>query len=142
MNWPEGVALELVLLGIVWTGFKLCTRSIQRFFDLRHEIRRHMRRFPNAGQPPPDAVASMRPDGRSPTPDRDLMSEAEAFRALGFRMLSFADNARLTFWIVTLMGFDPIQAGDNLISLSHDAGVAFRRQAVADALRFDQDASL
>jgi hypothetical protein len=121
MTWPEGVALELILLGIGWMGFKFLTREIRGFLDLRREIRRELQRF---------AMAA--------TDEPDLETGTEVFRQLGFRMLSFAQNARLAAWTVRMMGYDPIKAGDNLISLSHDTGLAFRRKYILDALRFTE----
>jgi hypothetical protein len=137
MTWPEGVALELILLGIGWMGFKFLTREIRGFLDLRREIRRELQRFAMAearrsGERTP-------PGGEAPAADEpDPENGTEVFRQLGFRMLSFAQNARLAAWTVRMMGYDPIKAGDNLISLSHDTGLAFRRKYILDALRFTE----
>jgi hypothetical protein len=138
MTWPEGVALELVLLGIGWIGFQYLTRDIRSFFELRHEVRRQMQRSvidPSARSD----TQWMRPGANPHAMDDPRVEQgAEAFRQLGFRILMFAQNARLAAWAVRTMGYDPIKAGDSLISLSHDAGLAFRRKAIANALRFEE----
>jgi hypothetical protein len=147
MTWPEGVALELIVLGIGWTGFKFLTRNVRSFLDLRLEVRRQLQRFamdaalrPGIQRAPAGGERSPVGDSR-PIDDPRLPPGSEVFRQLGFRMLMFAQNARLAAWFVKMMGYDPIKAGDNLISLSHDAGLAFRRKSIADALRFKEGTS-
>lgn len=142
MTWPEGVALELILVGIIWIGLKFCMRGIQRFFDLRLEIRRQMLRFSDQGLWPwgslrtsPDIGPILMHDPKyDPSPEPD----AEVFRELGFRMLLLAQNAPLAVRVVKLMGYDPVKAGDNLISLVQEAAPAFRRKSIADALRINE----
>ena len=146
MTWPEGVALELVLLGIGWIGFRFLTRNIRDFLDLRLEIRRHMQRFATVASLRSDAPplsGAETPPGADPSPidEPSLEHGTAVFRQLGFRMLLFTQNARLAAWVVRMMGYDPVKAGDNLISLSHDTGRAFRRKSVADALRFKDGAA-
>jgi hypothetical protein len=145
MTWPEGVALELVLLGIGWIGFRFLTRNIRDFLDLRFEIRRHMQRFatvaPLRSDAPRMSVVET-PPGADPSPidEPSLEHGTAVFRQLGFRMLLFTQNARLAAWVVRMMGYDPVKAGDNLISLSHDTSREFRRKSIADALRFKDGA--
>jgi hypothetical protein len=135
MTWPEGVALELVVLAIVWNSFKFCTRNVQRFLALRLEVRRQVLRFlDQAAQAPPARLG----DGPHPASDPDAPPRIEVFAELGFRMLSFVQNDRVAFWIVKLMGYDPIKAGDNLISFSQEAAPAFRLMSVAEALRLEE----
>ena len=145
MTWPEGVAVELILLAAAWISFKFLTRNIRTFLDLRLEVRRQMQRF--AMEPPPQSgIQRMSPGGQIPASadphpidDPRLEQGTEVFRQLGFRVLMFAHKARLAALIVKVMGYDPIKAGDNLISLSHDASLAFRRKSIVDALRLQED---
>ena len=137
MTWMEDTALELVLLGIAWIVFKSCSRNIRDFFDLRLQIQRQMQQFGDAGSrrssgPMPDAAPH-----RDFGPDAD--HPAETFRHLGTAMLLLAEKARLAVWVVKLMGYDPIKAGDNLIGLSQDVGMKFRRRSIAAALRFEEE---
>jgi hypothetical protein len=129
MTWPEGVALELVLVGIIWAGVKFCMRGVRSFFDLRLEIRRQMLRFSDQGLWPWGGPRTPPDNDQSPEPD------AEVFGELGFRMLLLAQNAPLAVRVVKLMGYDPVKAGDNLISLVQEAAPAFRRKSIVDALR-------
>jgi hypothetical protein len=135
MTWPEGVALELLVLAIVWNGFKICTRNVQRFLELRLEIRRQMLRFLDQGARPSQAPPG---DGPHPASDPGAPQRLEVFAELGFRMLSFVQNDRVAFWIVRLMGYDPIKAGDNLVSFSQEAAPAFRLMSIAEALRLEE----
>jgi hypothetical protein len=64
--------------------------------------------------------------------------QIQAFAELGFRMLALAQNDRVAFWIVKMMGYDPIKAGDNLISFSQEAAPAFRLISVGEALRLEE----
>jgi hypothetical protein len=104
-----------------------------------------MQRF--AMEPPPQSgIQRMSPGGQIPASadphpidDPRLEQGTEVFRQLGFRVLMFAHKARLAALIVKVMGYDPIKAGDNLISLSHDASLAFRRKSIVDALRLQED---
>jgi hypothetical protein len=134
MTWPEGVALELVLVGIIWAGVKFCMRGVRSFFDLRLEIRRQMLRFSDQGLWP-WAGPRTSPDNGPPVRDQGPEPDAEVFRELGFRMLLLAQNAPLAVRVVKLMGYDPLKAGDNLISLVQEAAPAFRRKSIVDALR-------
>jgi hypothetical protein len=121
MTWPEAVVLELVVLGIVWNTGKFLTRNVRSFFDLRREVEWQM--YPD------------NPDLLPPYP-RAAERSPRACRELGFQMLLLMQKARVAFRLVQLMGFDPIAAGDNLISLAQDPRVAFRRKLIARALRF------
>jgi hypothetical protein len=138
MTWPEGVAVELIVLAIVWNGVKFCTRHVRNFLDLRLETRRQMLRFLDQGAPPAGASPTRPGDDPHVTHEADPQQRIEVFTELGFRMLSFAQNARVAFWIVKLMGYDPIKAGDNLISFAQEAAPAFRLISVAEALRLDE----
>jgi hypothetical protein len=137
MTWMENTALELVLMAIAWIVFKSCSRSLRDFFDLRLLIQRQMRQFGNAGSRPSSGTM---PDA---DPHRNFGANADhpevMLRHLGIAMLLFAEKARLAIWIVKLMGYDPIKAGDNLIGLSRDPGLKFRRRSIAAALRFAED---
>jgi hypothetical protein len=145
MTWPEGVALELILLGIGWSGFKFLTRNVRSFLELRQETRRQMQRFAmDAPRRPGHPAMSPEPEispGRDSSADPDVQPGTEVFRQLGFQMLIFAHTARMAAWVVKIMGYDPIKAGDNLISLAQDTGLAFRRKSIADALRFNDGPS-
>jgi hypothetical protein len=125
MTWPEAVFAELILAGIAWNILKLATRNIRRFFELRYEVRQQMLGVAAALWPSDKAAALQRGD-----------PEPATFRELGFQILMLAHSARLANWTLKRMGFDPIKAGDNLISLAHDPSLAFRRKAIARALRF------
>jgi hypothetical protein len=138
MTWPEGVALELIVLAIVWNGFKICTRNVQRFLELRLEIRRQMLRFLDQAAPPSQAPPMRPDDGPHPAADPSPPQRIEMFAELGFRMLSFVQNDRVAFWIVKLMGYDPIKAGDNLVGFSREAAPGFRLMSIAQALRFEE----
>jgi hypothetical protein len=138
MTWPEGVALELILLGIGWIGLNICTRNVRGFLDLRLETRRQMLKFLDQGAQPSGIWPTQPGDKSHHARDADAEQRIEIFAELGFRMLSFAQNARMAFWIVKLMGYDPIKAGDNLISFSQEAAPAFRLMSVADALRLEE----
>jgi hypothetical protein len=138
MTWPEGVALELIVLAIVWNGFKICTRNVQRFLELRLEIRRQMLRFLDQGARPSQAPPTPPGGGAHPAADPGPPQRIEVFAELGFRMLSFVQNDRFAFWIVKLMGYDPIKAGDNLVGFSQEAAPAFRLMSIAQALRFEE----
>jgi hypothetical protein len=122
MTWPEAVVLELIVLGIVWNGGKLLTRNVRGFFDLRREVEWQM--YPD------------NPDLLPPYP-RAAERSPQACRELGFQILLLTQKARLAFHVLQLMGFDPIAAGDNLISLAQDPR-AFRRKVIARALRFKE----
>jgi hypothetical protein len=137
MTWLENTALELVLMGIAWIVFKSCSRSLRDFFDLRLQIQRQLRQFGDAGSRPFDGNTSDADPHRILDPKAG--QPAEMLGQLGFAMLLFAEQARLAVWIVKLMGYDPIKAGDNLISLSRDAGVKFRRRSIAQALRLEEE---
>ena len=126
LSWPEAVLVELILAGIAWNIAKLLTRNVRRFFELRHEIRREMLGVEGAGPWPSDREEALRRGDPEPA----------LIRELGFQMLLLAQTARLARWTLRLMGFDPIKAGDNLISLAHDPALGFRRQRIAQALRF------
>jgi len=137
MTWVENTVLELVVMGIAWLVFSSCTRSIRDFFDLRLQIQRQMQQFGDAGSRP---SIGPRPDAdphRDFGPDAD--QPAETLRHLGIAMLLLAEKARLAVWVVKLMGYDPIKAGDNLIGLSQDVGMKFRRRSIAAALRFEEE---
>jgi hypothetical protein len=140
MTWPEGVALELVLVGIIWAGVKFCMRGVRSFFDLRWEIRRHMLRFSDQGLWPWDGPRTS-PDNGPPTHDQSPEPDAKVFGELGFRMLLLAQDAPLAVRVVKLMGYDPVKAGDNLISLVQEAAPAFRRKSIVDALRLKEGAA-
>jgi hypothetical protein len=133
----ENTALELVLLGIAWIVFKSCSRNIRDFFDLRLQIQRQMRRFGDAGSRPSSGQMPDADPHRDFGPDAD--HPAEMLRHLGIAMLLLAEKAHLAVWIVKLMGYDPIKAGDNLIGLSQDVGMKFRRRSIAAALRFEEE---
>jgi hypothetical protein len=133
----ENTALELVLLAIAWVVFKSCSRSLRDFFDLRLQIQRQMQQFGNAGPRPSSGTTPDADPHRMLDPNAD--QPAEMLRHLGIAMLLFAEKARLAIWIVKLMGYDPIKAGDNLISLSRDVGLKFRRRSIAAALRFAEE---
>lgn len=139
MTWPEGVAVELILLSVGWIGFNFLTRNIRSFLDLRIEVRLQMQRFAKDA-PSPSSIQRTSPRGDPHLIDHPPLEQGtEVFRQLGFRMLMFAQNARFAAWVVKMMGYDPIKAGDNLISLSHDATLTFRRKSIADALRLKED---
>lgn len=121
MTWPEAVVLELIVLGIVWNTGKFLTRNVRSFFDLRREVEWQM--YPD------------NPDLLPPYP-RAAERSPQAIRELGYQMLLLMQKARVAFGLVRLMGFDPIMAGDNLISLAQDPRVVFRRKLIAHALRF------
>ena len=125
MTWPEAVFAELILIGIAWNILKLATRNVRRFLELRYEVRQQMLGAAAALWPSDEAAALRRGD-----------PEPAVFRELGFQMLLLAQTAWLTRRALRLMGFDPIKAGDNLISLAQDPSLAFRRKAIARALRF------
>ena len=126
LSWPEAVLVELILAGIAWNIAKLLTHNVRRFFELRHEIRREMLGVEGAGPWPSDQAEALRRGDPEPA----------LFRELGFQMLLLAQTARLARWTLQVMGFDPIKAGDNLISLAHDPALGFRRARIAQALRF------
>ena len=125
MTWPEAVFVELILIGIAWNGLKFITRNVRRFFELRYEVRRQMLGVAAALWPSDEAAALQRGE-----------PEPATFRELGFQILMLAHNARLACWSLRLMGFDPVKAGDNLISLAHNPRLVFRRRLIARALRF------
>ena len=125
MTWPEAVLVELILAGIAWNILKLITRNVRRFFELRYEVRQNMLGVAAALWPSDEAAALQRGE-----------PEPATFRELGFQILMLAQNARLACWSLRLMGFDPVKAGDNLISLAQDPRLAFRRKVIAQALRF------
>ena len=141
MTWPEGVALELVLVGIFWAGLKFCMRGVRSFFDLRLEIRRQMLRFSDQGLWPWGTPRTSPDNGPIPMRDQSPEPDAEVFRELGLRMLLLAQNAPLAVRVVKLMGYDPVKAGDNLISLVQEAAPAFRRKSIVDALRLKEGAA-
>jgi hypothetical protein len=126
LSWPEAVLVELILVGIAWNIAKLLTRNVRRFFELRHMIRREVLGVEGAGPWPSDQAEALRRGDPEPA----------VFRELGFQMLSLAQTAWLARRALRLLGFDPIKAGDNLISLAHDPALGFRRRRVAQALRF------
>lgn len=126
LSWPEAVVVEVILAGIAWNIGKFITRNVQRFFELRQEIREVLLGAAGAGPWPSDqAAAALRGD-----------PEPATFRALGFQVLLLAQNAPFACWCLRLAGFDLVTAGDNLIGLSQAPGLAFRRERVAQALRF------
>jgi hypothetical protein len=133
----ENTALELVLLGVAWIVFKSCSRNIRDFFDLRLLIQRQMRQIGDAGSRPSNGSMPDADPHRNFGPNAD--HPEEMLRHLGIAMLLFADKARLAVWVVKLMGYDPIKAGDNLIGLSRDVGLKFRRRSIAAALRFAEE---
>jgi hypothetical protein len=137
MTWVENTVLELVVMGIAWIVFKSCTRNIRDFFDLRLQIQRQMQQFGDAGARPSSGPMPDADPHRNSGPDAD--HPAEMLRHLGSAMLLLAEKARLAVWVVKLMGYDPIKAGDNLISLSQDVGIKFRRRSIAAALRFEEE---
>jgi hypothetical protein len=126
LSWPEAVLVEVILAGIAWNIAKLLTRNVRHFFELRHAIRREVLGVEGAGPWPSDQAEALRRGDPEPT----------VFRELGFQMLSLAQTAWLARRALRLMGFDPIEAGDNLISLAHDPALGFRRRRIAQALRF------
>jgi hypothetical protein len=130
----------LVVMGIAWIVFRSCTRGIRDFFDLRLQIQRQMRQFSDAGARPPNGTKSDADPHRIFDPKTD--QPAEMLRNLGIAMLLLAEKAHLAIWVVKLMGYDPIKAGDNLISLSQDVGMKFRRRSIAEALRFEEESRL
>jgi hypothetical protein len=138
MTWPEGVALELIVVAIAWSGLKFCTRHVRSFLDLRLEIRREMLRFLDRGALPAGISPARPGDDAHASHDPDPQQRIEVFNELGFRVLAFAQNARVALWIVKLMGYDPIKAGDNLISFAQEAAPAFRVISIAEALRFEE----
>lgn len=125
MTWPEAVFLELILIGIAWNGLKFITRNVRRFFELRYEIRQQMLGVAAALWPSDEAAALQRGE-----------PEPAIFRELGFQILMLAHNAQLACWSLRLMGFDPVKAGDNLVSLAQNPRLVFRRKLIARALRF------
>ena len=131
----------MIVVGIAWMGLKFLTRNVRTFLDLRFEIRRQLQRFaldePRRSGDQPVSPGGERSPGGDPPDGPSPEHGPEVFRQLGFQMLLFAHSARIGVWVVKMMGYDPIKAGDNLISLSHDTGLAFRRKSIADALRFD-----
>jgi hypothetical protein len=133
----ENTALELVLMAIAWIVFRSCSRSLRDFFDLRLLIQRQMRQLGDAGSWPSNHTMPDADPHRNVGPHAD--HPAEMLRHLGIAMLLFAEKARLAIWIVKLMGYDPIKAGDNLIGLSRDVGLKFRRRSIAAALRFEEE---
>jgi hypothetical protein len=137
MTWMENTALELVLMAIAWIVFRSCSRSLRDFFDLRLLIQRQMRQLGDAGSWPSSGTMPDADPHRNFRPDAD--HPAEMLRHLGIAMLLLAEKARLAIWIVKLMGYDPIKAGDNLIGLSRDVGLKFRRRSIAAALRFEEE---
>jgi hypothetical protein len=142
MTWPEGVAVELIVLAIVWNGVKLCTRNVRRFLDLRLEIRRQVLRFLDQGARPSQPRPTQPGDDPHVTheaePDQQIPAQIQEFAELGFRMLALAQSDRVAFWIVKMMGYDPIKAGDNLISFSQEAAPAFRLISVGEALHLEE----
>jgi hypothetical protein len=126
LSWPEAVLVELVLAGIAWNIAKLLTRNVRRFFELRHTIRREILGVEGAGPWPSDQAEALRRGDPEPV----------VFRELGFQMLLLAQTAWLARRTLRLLGFDPVKAGDNLISLAHDPALGFRRRRIAQALRF------
>jgi hypothetical protein len=126
LSWPEAVLVELVLAGIAWNIAKLLTRNVRRFFELRHTIRREILWVEGAGPWPSDQAEALRRGDPEPV----------VFRELGFQMLLLAQTAWLARRTLRLLGFDPVKAGDNLISLAHDPALGFRRRRIAQALRF------
>jgi hypothetical protein len=126
LSWPEAVLVELVLAGIAWNIAKLLTRNVRRFFELRHTIRREILGVEGAGPWPSDQAEALRRGDPEPV----------VFRELGFQMLLLAQTAWLARRALRLLGFDPVKAGDNLISLAHDPALGFRRRRIAQALRF------
>jgi hypothetical protein len=137
MTWMENTALELVVMAIAWIAFRSCSRSIRDFFDLRLLIQRQMRQLGDAGSRPSNGTMPDADPHRNFGPDAD--HPAEMLRHLGIGMLLLAEKARLAIWIVRLMGYDPVKAGDNLISLSQDPALKFRRRSIAAALRFEEE---
>ena len=126
LSWPEAVVVELILVGIAWNIANLLSRNVRRFFELRHTIRREVLGVEGAGPWPSDQAEALRRGDPAPA----------VFRELGFQMLLLAQTAWLARRTLRLLGFDPIKAGDNLISLAHDPALGFRRRRIAQALRF------
>jgi len=137
-DWIEGFGIELMLFGLAWLGWNLATRHLQRFFDLRLRIRRHIERMADAEAPKRPAAASA--ETAAAAPEREPANAAEIAGALGFELLRFAHRAPLSARVAKLLGYDAVKAGDQLVSLSRDGELVFRCRSVAQALRLREDA--
>jgi len=93
-DWIEGFGIELMLFGLAWLGWNLATRHLQRFFDLRLRIRRHIERMADAEAPKRPAAASA--ETAAAAPEREPANAAEIAGALGFELLRFAHRAPLS----------------------------------------------
>jgi len=132
-TWVQGTGLELMLIGAIWLAWKLATRRIRDFFDLRLRIRRQLERMA-------DPEARMRAAKAAAVPSEwEPAQAAEGIRVLGYELLGFAHRAPLSAHLVKLLGYDPIGAGDQLVSLAGDGQLVFRCRFVAQALRFREE---
>jgi hypothetical protein len=129
MSWTEGVAFELMLFAMAWAGWNIVTRDIRDFFELRLRIKRTMERFADRG-----ALAQ----GQGARAE-SMLDPAEAFGALGFELLLFAQRAPRSARFARFLGYDVVKAGDQLVSLARDGELLFRCRAIAEALRFKDD---
>jgi hypothetical protein len=133
MTWLEGTAVEIILFALIWAVWSYTTRHLSSFFDLRLRIRKHLQRMADTGQPHGVPEGSIRrAEVLGPEP-------AGMCRNLGYEMLLFVEKAPKSARLAQLMRFDPIRAGDDLISLAYDGRFAFRRGSIASALRFKDD---
>jgi hypothetical protein len=134
MSWFEATAIELVLFGLLWAGWRYCTRHLRAFFDLRLRVRRQILIMTAAG------LAGEASAGELVTANLPLLAApGETCRELGYEMLLFAERAPLSARLAKFMLFDPVRAGDDLVSLAYDGRFASRRKSIATALRFADD---
>jgi hypothetical protein len=137
MTWLEGTAIELMLLGLIWAGGSYCTRHIRGFFALRLRIRRQLQRMADDSLPELPPGGDLAHAGAASPPEPGDMC-----RKLGYEMLLFADKAPFSARLAKLMRFDPVRAGDDLISLAYDGRLGVRCRSIATALRLNDDEDL
>jgi hypothetical protein len=125
MSWFEATIVELTLFGLAWAGWNYATRHLRAFFDLRSRIGRQLLAMTAAGR------SEIEPAGHPA-----LAGPAETCRELGYEMLLFAEKAPLSRRVAEFMLFDPVKAGDDLVSLAYDGRFAARRKSITAALRF------
>jgi hypothetical protein len=132
MSWLQGIVVELIVFGLIWAGWSYFTRNLRAFFELRERIRGQLRAMETASA----GTGEMRaPAGVAQNPEQ----AAETCRRLGYEMLALVEAAPIAARLARFMLFDPLRAGDHLVSLSYDGSFAFRRNAIAAALLFRSD---
>jgi hypothetical protein len=130
--------LDLLLVKVGRIPAKVFAHPVRNFFVLRREIARRMSLF--GSMRTLGTVWMFLQDDRLETRDPRLDDTGEALRELGIRMLSFGKRADPGTYLLRLMRYDPLKAGNGLIDLSNEfqrcgAARAIHRHAVEDALR-------